>query len=116
MIWIRERLADSRVRIYLAEAAGKPVGVARFEPADNGSSVISVALAPSARGQGLGSKLVEESTRMFARETACRSIHAYVKPVNIRSCRIFIQAGYVSDRDTEIRGETAYHFHWVGTP
>jgi UDP-2,4-diacetamido-2,4,6-trideoxy-beta-L-altropyranose hydrolase len=116
LAWMHDVLSDFRVRIYLAEVCGEAVGVVRFEAADNESNFISLALAPCARGRGLGSKLVEKGAEMIARETGRYSIHAYVKPANRRSCRIFDRAGFKALPDTTVKGQPAKHYYLMMTP
>jgi len=52
--WFAARLADRREPIWIIEDNHRPVGVVRFERAASGLARISIALAASARGRGVG--------------------------------------------------------------
>ncbi|GGS17766.1 GNAT family N-acetyltransferase [Actinokineospora fastidiosa] len=84
----RRWLAQDR-RLLIAEEAGVPVGVVRFDPVPDGVEV-SITIAPEARGRGLARPILQAAqdtipgTRLLAR------VHAD----NTASRRLFASAGY----------------------
>ncbi|UVS76489.1 bifunctional UDP-2,4-diacetamido-2,4,6-trideoxy-beta-L-altropyranose hydrolase/GNAT family N-acetyltransferase [Actinokineospora sp. UTMC 2448] len=84
----RRWLAQDR-RLLIAEEAGVPVGVVRFDPVPGGVEV-SITIAPEARGRGLARPILQAAqdtvpgTRLLAR------VHAD----NTASRRLFASAGY----------------------
>ena len=52
--WFARRIASAREPIWVIEEYFAPVGVVRLDAAPSGLSRISIALAASARGRGLG--------------------------------------------------------------
>lgn len=111
LAWLQSKLADDRTAILVAEDEDGPAGVVRFEPAADGTT-ISVALAAEARGRGLGTRLIAESTRRFAALSPGATVHAYIKPENGRSLAAFERAGYTVAPATTVRGQPALHRVW----
>jgi predicted dehydrogenase/RimJ/RimL family protein N-acetyltransferase len=92
--WLRRTLADHRTSLWLAECDGRPVGQVRVGPREGESAELHIALAPQARGQGLGSAvLVQASARALA-GTDTASLYAHVKAKNKASLRAFLAAGF----------------------
>jgi len=64
--WFARRIADGHEPIWIIEAQGTPVGVVRLDLASSGLWRISIALAPEARGHGIGRWAVAASCRACA--------------------------------------------------
>jgi RimJ/RimL family protein N-acetyltransferase len=52
--WFMRRVADGREPLWIIEAQGEAVGVVQIDIVGSGLSRISIALAPEARGRGIG--------------------------------------------------------------
>jgi ribosomal protein S18 acetylase RimI-like enzyme len=76
-------------RMLIAELEGEPVGMVRLDPAGDGA-VVSIALAPERRGQGLGRQLLDAA---LAGEDG--PLLAEVREDNAASLRIFRDCGFV---------------------
>jgi predicted dehydrogenase/RimJ/RimL family protein N-acetyltransferase len=99
--WLRRTLSDPRTRLWLAECDGRPVGQVRVGPREGESAEVHVALAPQARGQGLGSAvLVQASARALA-DTDTEWLYAHVKAKNEASLRAFLAAGFQAAGNAE---------------
>jgi len=98
MRWFSDRLADrSRCRIYVAEREGARVGQLRVDVSPEGHGVVSVTVAPDARGSGVGTELIRNGTLRAASDLALGRIDAIVKHGNTPSLRAFAAAGYGGD-------------------
>src|SRR5690606_13094842 len=94
--WFAEQLVRPDRNPRIAELRGAPIALIRLDRADErgGLCIISVNLAPDARGRGLGAMALEAATREAAR-LGFDTIHALVRPENEASVRAFLRAGYV---------------------
>lgn len=90
--WLARTLADPTRSLLIAEAAGTPVGVVRFDYAGD-TATISVYRAPEADGAGRG--LIRTATAwLSAQSRGIRRIRAEVLPTNLPSLAAFRAAGY----------------------
>jgi RimJ/RimL family protein N-acetyltransferase len=97
--WLATVLSDPTRQLWIAEVDGEPVGQVRIDQRDR-DAVISVSVAPEARGRGLAAPMIEAATaRVDGR------VVALVKPENERSLRAFETAGYRRARsdDAEVQ-------------
>ena len=85
--WLRETLNGENRRLLIAESNKTPVGTVRLDFADEVE--ISWTIAPAARGQGWGKKMVA----CVARLANCDML-AYVRKENIASRKIAVAAGF----------------------
>ncbi|MDO8564872.1 MAG: GNAT family N-acetyltransferase [bacterium] len=92
--WFRKKLADRNSLIYIAKAGGASVGQVRFD-ARGKSAEVSVAVGDAHRGLGYGSRMVRSaSKRFFSEYSGAKKIHAYIKPENEASKKVFGKAGF----------------------
>jgi len=92
--WLARRLVDPDVLLFLLVTGDdEPVGYVRFEQREHGW-VVSVALAPDARGKGLGSRLIASGSALFCQRRN-EPVTALVKADNAASLAAFRRAGYV---------------------
>lgn len=90
--WLERRLADPRSELYIAESAGAAVGQVRLDREDDSTAVVSVTVAPEARGRGLAAPMLRALAS--ATQLGVRRLRAEVKPDNASSLRAFARAGY----------------------
>lgn len=86
--WLSESLANPKRRLLIACVKSEPVGTVRIDFADQ--CEVSWTVAPSARGKGLGAKMVELVLRDFE-----RPLVAVVRSTNRASLRIAKTVGFV---------------------
>lgn len=102
--WLAKALATRH--LLIAEEAGTPVAVVRFDPSVPGEVEVSITLAPHARGRGLARPVLEAAhdhltdTRVLAR----------VHRDNTASRRLFASAGY---RPTQRPAEGGFDFYAI---
>lgn len=92
--WLAQTLVDPLTSLWIAEWEGRPVGQARVGPRNDGDAEVHVALAPEARGHGMGSALVVHAAARALADPATERLHAAVKPENAASLRAFDAAGF----------------------
>jgi RimJ/RimL family protein N-acetyltransferase len=108
--WLTKKLLDPSCHIFIASnTAGDPVGQIRFDLQDNGSAAIDVHIAQESRGQGYGTSLIVEGTDRLFCTTDIRIVHAYQRPDNTASVRVFEKAGFSSEGEIELKGHTVHH-------
>jgi GNAT superfamily N-acetyltransferase len=91
--------SDEREAGWIAEIDGRRVGCV-FCTAADGESIAQLRLLlvePSARGAGVGSRLVDECLR-FAAETGYVRIALWTQHVQVQARRIYRRAGFELDR------------------
>ena len=85
--WLTRCLADPNRTLLIAELAGRPVGTVRID--DGEQAEMSWTVAPSARGQGVGARMVRQALVAFPKSLVART---HVK--NIASQKIAIKCGF----------------------
>jgi UDP-2,4-diacetamido-2,4,6-trideoxy-beta-L-altropyranose hydrolase len=105
--WFDQKLKDAGSRIYIGEI-NCPVAVVRFDDHHNEDhAVISLAVAPGARGRGYSARIIRLGVRALFAESRANLVRAYIKPDNIPSIRAFERAGFKLDGSTHISGQPA---------
>ncbi len=113
LAWFTGRLARAGTRLYIGLADGDvPVGQARFDRIRPGLAEISISVAPSHRGKGLGRRLVALASRRAGRDLGVRKIRAAIREENEASQAVFAAAGYRRLRRTRRRGCPSVLFGW----
>jgi len=92
--WLQRRLGDAQCALYIAEDCSQSVGTVRFDHCESGVAEISLSLPPSARGRGLGAKLIRLGTFTVLDEHFCDAVRGRVKHANTPSLRAFERAGF----------------------
>lgn len=108
--WCRNKLSDESCRLWIALNGGSaPVGCVRFDCKES-EATISLTVAPNARGKGYGTKIIQHACdRLFAK-SPFHLVHAYVKPENIASVKVFEAAGFRYDSDAVCKKQIARHY------
>jgi L-amino acid N-acyltransferase YncA len=101
--WFARRLADDREPIWVIETPSGGVGTVRLDTVGGGLTRISIALASSARGRGIGRRAVT---------TACdrwgRPIFAEILADNLASRACFEACGFRS----VVECDGLFTYHW----
>lgn len=94
--WFAQALSDPCRVVWVAEEHGRAIGSVRLDldPLGAARAVVSIALAPQARGRRLATPLLGVVTAAAAQEFGLRSLQAVIKSTNVRSLRAFLAAGY----------------------
>lgn len=97
--WFRSKLQLDLPFWLAVDTRGEPLAVVRFDVGDGGSPVISLNLAPAARGRRLSALIVRLACdRLFA-ERDVAAVDAWIRRENSASQRCFQRAGFVIVRD-----------------
>jgi spore coat polysaccharide biosynthesis predicted glycosyltransferase SpsG/L-amino acid N-acyltransferase YncA len=108
--WFKEKKKDPRHVLLLAlDAEDNALGHVRFER-DGADAVLSITVAPEARGKGIGTEIVTLAVERLFRTTDARTVHAYVKPENHASAKLFQKAGFREAGMENIKGRDALRF------
>jgi len=95
--WFAGVLADPARHLLIAQHAGRPVGVLRYDLAGDAARV-SIYLVPGESGHGFGPAILGAGRDWLARRCpGVRQAHAEVQPANHASRRAFEEAGYARD-------------------
>jgi predicted dehydrogenase/RimJ/RimL family protein N-acetyltransferase len=93
--WLEGVLADASTRLWVAESEGSPVGQVRIGPGvDESTAEVHVALAPEARGRGMGVAVLTQAAARALAEPGRSALCAHVKPAHEASLRAFARAGF----------------------
>lgn len=108
--WFAARVNAPECFFYIAsDREGNPLGQIRFDLSSN-EGVVSVSLAPAARGKGRGAALIARGAEQFFNESHAAVVHAYIKPENLPSCRAFESADFAAAGTAVMRGHPALHY------
>lgn len=107
--WFQDRIKDSQCRFYIAlDGDDVPVGQARFS-LQGEEATISVSLDKPYRNQGYGPVLIRLSCDHLFAETPVNLVHAYMKPDNLPSLKVFQKAGFSQASQVEVQSQASFH-------
>jgi UDP-2,4-diacetamido-2,4,6-trideoxy-beta-L-altropyranose hydrolase len=108
--WCNRKITDAYCFFYLASfQSGEPIGQVRFD-IENQEAIVSVGLASSLRGRGLGLAALLKATAIFFENSNAKKIHAFIKPTNHASMRAFEAAGFRWLAETQCKSQPAHHY------
>lgn len=108
--WFKTTIHNPLHRFWIAvDTADMPIGSIRFA-LEGSEATLSVSTAPSHRGKGLGVEIVNAGCRKLFATTATEMIHAYVKPENEASKKLFMKTGFLEKDPVTMKGQPALHF------
>ena len=93
--WFDARLDDPSTRLWIGEVDGSAVGQVRVD-VDEADGLVSVTVAPNARGQGIAGQLLTELDRVLMSDLQVIHLVAEVHDGNEPSRRLFARAGFVA--------------------
>ena len=108
--WCCAKLEDPLCRLWVVEnpSSGK-VGVVRFD-AVGSEATVSVSLAPQARGQGYGSRIIAAACQQLFQSSGTKLVRALIKPENKASIRAFERARFLRGEDTMVNRQAAQEY------
>ena len=110
--WFYGKIDDARCFHFVGLNSGRaPVGQVRFDVSDNEAEV-DVSVARIHRGKGYSSELIRKGIQTLLKETAVRTVHAFVKPGSRASLQAFLKAGFVRRGMETVKGQNAEHLTW----
>lgn len=108
--WFSAAIRNPLHRFWIAvDTEDTPVGSIRFA-LEGSEATLSIGTAPAQRGKGLGAEIVKTGCRKFFATTDIRIIHAYVKPENEASKKLFVKTGFKEEASLTIKERPALHF------
>ncbi len=108
--WFEQKLADTNTLLLIAETVDEgPIGQIRFSVSGQDADV-HISLSNAKRGSGLGVPAVQAALQKLLCNRDCERVHAYVKPENTASIRLFEKAGFKRLELTTVKGNPALHF------
>jgi RimJ/RimL family protein N-acetyltransferase len=108
--WFQSRLADvDGVRLFIVQDPG-PVAIVRFESSVRGRAIVSITVAPEARGRKVATRALRLACPRAARELKLRRLWAYVKESNPASIALFRKAGFRTVRRERREGAQVFLF------
>jgi len=109
--WFRRRMNDPDCRMFIALDEKKtPIGQIRFDGGPDRETVIDISIAKEERGKGYGRLLIQQAVEEFFRSTVVQTVHAYIKPANTASIRVFEGATFSYTATETMKGQTALHY------
>lgn len=94
--WLAGALGDRRRLLLIGMDDRRPAGMLRFDWRDDRQWEVSIALAPEARGRGMGKGLLKLALEHFFSTHGGAAVLAEVRPDNLPSRRLFLSAGFVA--------------------
>jgi RimJ/RimL family protein N-acetyltransferase len=108
--WCNMKITDASCFFYLASfQSGEPIGQVRFDIEDQ-EVIVSIGLASSLRGRGLGLAVLLKATALFFENSNAKKIHAFIKPTNHASIRAFEAAGFRWLEEMQCKSQPAHHY------
>ncbi len=103
-MWFSKSLKNRSRQLLIAEQAGRPVGVLRYDFDEKNQAEVSIYLVPGEEGKGYGAELLKAGNHWLASVAPdTTTVIAQVLPENKASLKSFENAGY-----TEFARE--YHY------
>jgi methionyl-tRNA formyltransferase len=111
LCWYERALADDQRRFYVTEVERTVAAVTRLD-IEGLTAIITVAVAPEARGKKLGRASVQAATVLFTEERPeIALIKAYILPENVASQILFLSSGYLFHGVATIQEKTVLEYH-----
>jgi len=93
-VWFSRTMSSPLRQIWIGEVDGVAVGQVRFDRDADATALIDIAVAPEARGTGVGRRLLKEAMAAEQRRSAVAVFRAEVVPRNDASRALFAGAGF----------------------
>lgn len=107
--WFLRKIVDKNTLMLVFEnEASIPVGQVRIEQKSE-ENIIGISIDKNFRGLGLAVPMLENACSIFFEEFNEKTIHAYIKKVNLASVKSFKKAGFQEEKELLIGNEASYH-------
>lgn len=107
--WFAGKLAEPDCLFLLAADGDAPIGQIRFDFGGT-KAVVSVSLAPQARGRGYAAAVLRAACREALSARPVGSVVALIRPGNAASLKAFEAAGFRPDGEDVVRGLPALRY------
>lgn len=108
--WCAKKYASPDCRLWIMRVGDFPVGQIRYERAGGDTAEVSFSVAPGFRGRQLGTRLLQSTVDLAARELAVRWIRGAALVENQASHRTFLKSGFVSAEHKTVSGQACVIF------
>ena len=109
--WFQARLRDANCYFWIAlDKQDQPIGQVRFDALSIDETQISLSIDRTHRHQGFGKTILNVAIHKIFRETAFRSISAWIKPDNRASISVFESVQFIKIESEYRGGEIALHY------
>lgn len=106
--WFLKKIVDKNTLMLVFENENSiPVGQIRIEQKPN-ENIIGISIDKSFRGLGLSAPMLEISCKVFFDESQEKSIHAYIKKINLASLKSFKKAGFQEEKELLFGNKPSY--------
>ena len=92
--WFSSKLCTQGHYMWIVTYGGANVGVVRIDARSTGVAIVSIVLADSARGKGLGTDSLRAACTRFEAVGPEMPLEAWIATDNIASTRCFISCGF----------------------
>jgi UDP-2,4-diacetamido-2,4,6-trideoxy-beta-L-altropyranose hydrolase len=111
ILWFQEKLQDSNCRIFVAyNDFDEPIGQIRFERIGRSEADIDITIGNRSRGCGYARQLIELGAQQIFNDWHVEHLHAFVKPENTISRRVFERSGFTRLEGARVKGQAAIHY------
>lgn|GEM_PF-1688365 len=118
--WFQAHLGSPESAIWIIEREKEPLGYVRVQQIkkenQKGKWLLSIALQPSFRGQGLGARAVFEVCRLLQENFPAESVVAEVVGGNAAALRLFNACGFIMTAIVQQDGQDMQRFELALRP
>ena len=116
--WFKGKIRDPKCFIFIAfqQDTHIPIGQIRFELIDHENADISIVVAPNMRSYGYGSQLILKGVSQLFLSTPIHVVHAYIRPENSSSLKVFAKVGFSQVGFQNIKGIESIHMCYMQSP
>jgi RimJ/RimL family protein N-acetyltransferase len=104
--WLAARLRSATTRLLVGMMGDTPIGQVRLDPWPGGRVEVGISVAPEARGQGFGRRLLRAAMDAARGDTSlgATGFTARIRPENTASIALFAGAGFRPTGELEMNG------------
>lgn len=112
--WFTDKLNDPNYYIFIAiDPKDQLIGQVRFHIFNHQQAEIGISVAAAHRGYGYSSILLINAVKKLFKKTKKTTIHAYIKPHNYASIKVFEKANFQRVDMPNHRGNLALHYQYT---
>lgn len=104
--WLAAQLRSTTSRLLIGMMGDSPIGQVRLDPEPGGRVEVGISVAPAARGQGIGRRLLRSALDEARRDVrlGATGFTARIRPENAASIALFTGAGFRRTGESELDG------------